>query len=134
MSLQRSGSLSSNCSHAVQCSSDVESNVRRRPCIKHTTPNNNNNTALVTNNTPKPGFPQSGSGRYKKSGLSQSYDDLLSAASNSSANSTYGFVRPVLKRLECANFFLKNILEMSPKKSNQPKRIFYFENLWFPRT
>ena len=103
MSLQRSGSLSSNCSHAVQCSSDVESNVRRRPCIKHTTPNNNN-TAMVTNNTPKPGFPQSGSGRYKKSGLSQSYDDSLSAASNSSANSTYGLVRPVLKRLECAIF------------------------------
>ena len=77
-----------NCSHAVQCSSDVESNVRRRPCIKHNTPSKS-----------PAGFPKSGSSRYKKSGLSQSYDDLLSAASNeSSANSTYGFVRPVLKR------------------------------------
>jgi hypothetical protein len=76
-----------NCSHAVQCSSDVESNVRR-PCIKHNTPSKS-----------PAGFPKSGSSRYKKSGLSQSYDDLLSAASNeSSANSTYGFVRPVLKR------------------------------------
>ena len=78
---RRSASVSSNCSHALQCTtSDTESggfNTKSglrtsvRPCIKH----------------------------GSKTGLSQSYDDLLSATSNSSVNSTYGFVRkPVLKR------------------------------------
>ena len=78
---RRSASVSSNCSHALQCTtSDTESGGFKskksgsvRPCIKH----------------------------GSKTGLSQSYDDLLSATtSNSSVNSgTYGFVRkPVLKR------------------------------------
>ena len=85
--IRRSGSISSNCSHALHCSnSDIESTGKtgyKRPCIKHL---GSGTESGMTGSS------------AKKSGLSQSYDDLLSAASNSSANSTYGFVRPVLKR------------------------------------
>ena len=88
--IRRSGSLSSNCSHAVQCSSgsrsgsllSSENNAKVRPCIKH----QSNGSSAAAASRPN---------------LSQSYDDLLSATgSNSSANSNYGFVRrrPVLKR------------------------------------
>lgn len=68
----RSGSLSSNCSHVVQCKSESSEKISGtndfpglRPCRKHS-----------------------------------SYDDLLSATTSNSGSSTYGFNvrRPVLKR------------------------------------
>ena len=123
---RRSASVSSNCSHAVQCAtSDTESGFAKsgsgslkRPCIKH-----------------------------HKTGLSQSYDDLLSATSNSSVNSTYGFPirKPVLKRSNsvstrvktgystnslCSNksvkFKLPDKPDNNPVLESQKKTIYYF--------
>ena len=96
--IKRSGSLSSNCSHALQC------NGLQNGSISGLKPTSAGNDPLKPGSDPhKPGNDLQQRLRpcikHPKNGLSYSYDDLLSVSNSSSAGTTYGFVRrPALKR------------------------------------